>query len=81
METMEICGRTYSIIGFAAREYNGEVFPIVDVPMMSDIAWKKEALQDRLEAPEKYRAIGEDVEVVVAQIRRWLEEHSEEVTR
>lgn len=77
--TMEICGRTYPIIGFVVREDDREVYPIVDVPMMSDYKQQYKALQDRLEHPEKYRAIGEDVEAAVAQLRHWLEERSEGV--
>lgn len=79
METMEICGRAYPVTGYAVREDSGKVFPITDVPMMSDYKWKLKALQDRLENPEKYRTIGEDVEAVIAQLRHWLEDHSEEV--
>lgn len=51
--------------------------PLVAVPMMSDYKWQLKALEDRLVDPEKYRAIGENVEEATAQLREWLEEHRE----
>ena len=78
METMEIGGRTFPVVGYVARESTGETVPLVDIPMMSDYKWQLTSLQSRLDHPEWYAAIGEDVEATIAQLRRWLEEHSEE---
>ena len=78
MDTMEIGGRTFPIVGYVKRKSNGQVVPLVDIPMMSDYKWQLQALQDRLEYPEKYRHTGEDVEAVIAQLRQWLAAHSEE---
>lgn len=79
MDTMKIGGRCFPITSYAVRESTGEVVPLVDIPMMSDYQWHLRGLRDRLEHPERYRAIGEDVEEVVAQLQEWLEEHSEGV--
>lgn len=44
--------------------------------MISDYKWQLQALQSRLDDPEMYRTgLGEDVEAVIAQLRKWLEEH------
>ena len=78
MDTMEIGGRTYPVVGYVARESTGQKVPLVDIPQMSDYKWQLQALQDRLEHPEKYLALGEDVEAVIASLRQWLKEHSGE---
>ena len=80
METMKIGERFFPVAGYVTDEAMGTV-PLVDLPMMSDYRWQLKSLRDRLEAPEKYRAIGEDVEVTIADLRRWLKEHSEGADR
>lgn len=78
METMEIGGRAFPVVGYVDRESTGEKVPLVDIPMMSDYKWQLTSLQSRLDHPEWYATIGEDVEATIAQLRRWLEEHSEQ---
>ncbi len=81
METIEIGGRTFPVQGYITRPSTGESVPLVDLPMMSDYRWQLRALQSRLENPELYRAnLGEDVEAVIAGLRRWLKEHIAEAT-
>lgn len=79
METMEIRGRSYPVMGYVTSEELGTA-PLVDIPMMSDYRWNMKALQSRLENPEMYReALGEDVEAVIAKLRRSLDGHREAV--
>lgn len=78
MKTMKIGSREFPVIDYVTTKETGPV-PLVDVPMMSDYKWQLSCLQSRLENPEPYRAIGEDVEAVITDLRRWLAEHSEEV--
>ena len=80
METMKIGERSFPVAGYVTDEAMGTV-PLVDLPMMGDYRWQLKSLQDRLEAPEKYRAIGEDVEAVISDLRRWLKGHSEGADR
>ena len=80
METMKIGGPSFPVAGYVTDEAIGTV-PLVDLPMVSDYRWQLESLQGRLEAPEKYRAIGEDVEAVISDLRRWLKGHSEGADR
>jgi len=80
METMEIGGRTFPVVGHVTSKTTGQKVPLVDIPMMSDYKWQLTSLQSRLDHPEWYAAIGEDVNATIAQLRRWLEEHSEDAT-
>lgn len=73
---LNIDGLCCPIIGQVTTKKFGTL-PLVDVPMMSDYKWQLKALEDRLENPEKYRAIGENVEEAIAQLREWLEKHRE----
>ena len=50
----------------------GALVPVLDVPMMSDLAWQQKCLQDRLEHRERYEALGEDVDETIARIRAWI---------
>ena len=54
METMEVCGRNYPVIGYVEDETLGTV-PLLDIPMMSDYNWQLRPLQSRLKNPELYR--------------------------
>lgn len=77
-QTMKIGTKDYPITGYVKSKKHG-VVPMVDIPMMSDYKWQLQSLQSRLENPELYRRVlGEDVEAVIAQLRKWLEEHSDE---
>lgn len=80
METMEIGGRSYPVMGYVSNQATGTV-PLVDVPMMSDYRWTQKALKSRLKNPKVYREIlGEDVEAVIAKLLQQLEEHREAVS-
>lgn len=76
MKAMNIGGQSCPVIGQITTKEFGTL-PLVAVPMMPDYKWQQKALEDRLEDPEKYRAIGENVEEATAQLREWLEEHRE----
>ncbi len=78
MEIMKICGKEYPVIGEVESEELGQTVPLVDIRMMTDYRWQQLCLQGRLENPELYRKIGEDVEAVIADLRLWLEENKEE---
>ena len=56
METMEVCGRNYPVIGYEEDETLGTV-PLLDIPMMSDYNWQLRPLQSRLKNPELYREV------------------------
>ena len=56
METMEVCGRNYPVIGYVEDETLGTV-PLLDIPMMSDYNWQLRPLQSRLKNPELYREV------------------------
>lgn len=51
-------------------------FEIPVIEMQSDYEWQASCLNDRLKSPEKYRESGEDVEAVIAKLRKWLQEHT-----
>ena len=68
-----VCGLPMPVIGYA--NHNGKALPIVDFPLSSDYEWQYNNLQDRLKHPEKYRAIGEDVDETIKHLKKWLSEH------
>lgn len=74
LNTMNIGGLCCHVTGQVTTKEFGTL-PLVDVPMMSGYKWQLRALEDRLENPEKYQAVGEDVEEAIAQLREWLEEY------
>lgn len=53
----------------------GALVPMLDIPMMSDLAWQQKCLQDRLEHRERYEALGEDVDATIARLRAWIAAH------
>ena len=71
MDTMKIGGRSFPVLGYVTDECIGTI-PAVDIPMISDLKWQLDGLRDRLENPEMYRRIGEDVEVSIDSLREWL---------
>lgn len=82
METYEIYGKKYPVKGHVRiiddqDMPTGETIPIVDIPMMSDYQWQLDALNSRLKTPELYRPY-EDVDAVIARLRKWLKEHESE---
>lgn len=78
MGTVKIGGRAVPVVGYVPLGSTGDTVPLVDIPMVSDYKWQQQSLQCRLDHPEWYAAIGEDVGATIAQLRRWLEEHNEE---
>lgn len=81
METMKIGRRDFSVLEYVTDEEMGDV-PAIGLPIMSDYKFQRIALEDRLQYPEVYREVlGEDVELAIAGLRRWLEDHSKEADR
>lgn len=68
-------GREWDVVGWEAIEGVG-VFPIVDVPLVSDYKWQLDALEDRLRHPERYEE-REDMAAVIQKIRTYLEKNRE----
>lgn len=85
--TYELGGKIWPVEKYLAITSSGSAIPVpenhpnavpvVSIPMMSGYKWQKECLEDRLKHPEKY-AGGEDVPLVIAQLRKWLAEHEAE---
>lgn len=69
----EIAGKEYPVTGVAKTDKFGKI-PLVDIPMMSDLKWHKNCLKSRLENPEPYRSMGEDVEAAIERLRRTIAE-------
>lgn len=86
MNTVELGGKFFNAEGYIRTE-NGEVVktiegtegavPLVNFPMMSDYKWQLSCLESRLAHPEWY-AEREDVNAVIASLRKWLEDHKPE---
>ena len=77
METMNICGIDYPVIGVIEDERFGKL-PLVDIPMMSDYKWHLNCLESRLQNPEIYRQVlGEDVDAVISNLRKTLAGYGE----
>ncbi len=72
--TYNFGGREYPITGHVETKAFGTL-PIVGIKMMSDYTWMKGCLESRLKNPELY-AEHEDVDAVIATLRKWLAEHS-----
>ena len=66
--------REWDVIGWEAIEGVG-VFPILDLPMVSDYKWQLEALESRLQYPEHYA--DENLPAVIGRLRAYLEENRE----
>ncbi len=80
MNTMTIGGKRYPVTATIRSKMFGEV-PLVDIPMMSDFKWQLTALEGRLKDPEGYaKTFGGDIEVVIANLRAWLQEHLDQAT-
>ncbi len=71
--TYTVAGKEFPVIGYA--DFNGKTVPWVDIPMMSDYKWQYNCLMDRIENPEKYAAIGEDVTEKIEHLKMWLVEN------
>lgn len=71
----EIAGKKFPVSGFV--NVHGKAVPIVDIPSMSDYKYQYEALRSRLQNPESYTAMGEDVEAAIKRLKRWLAENTD----
>ena len=76
VETVEIAGRHYPVIGWVKPKTIPQMVPLVDILQMSDYEWQRSALEDRMERPEKYRD-REDLDAVIVRLRKWLATHKE----
>ncbi len=68
-------GREWNVCGWEAIEGVG-VFPILDLPMVSDYKWQLEALESRLRHPKQYEG-REDMAAAIGRLRKYLEENRE----
>lgn len=73
---MKVGSREYPIVGYVTTNRRGTL-PVVDTPMMSDYKWYLSCLNSRLENPDMYRTAGEDVEAVIAELRKTLARYRE----
>lgn len=73
-ETMKVGSREFPVTDYVWSRTYGYV-PRVDLPMISDQRWQVMALEDRLAHREKYED-SEDVDSVIADLRKWLAEHA-----
>lgn len=71
LKTMKVGSREYPVAGYVTTKRTGTL-PLVDIPMMGNYKWHLSCLNSRLENPEMYRAAGEDVELVIAELRETL---------
>lgn len=82
--TTEICGVTYPIIGAVEvrdKLSNTSMYiPIPAVKMQSDYDWQEMCLNDRLENPEKYIGVDNDVNETIERLKKWLEDHRKDET-
>ena len=74
MNAYEIGGRAYPILAGVRSDRAGGYVPLVDLSMISDYQWQAKALEHRLTHRENYEG-HEDVDSVIAYLRRWLSEH------
>ena len=74
MNAYEIGGRAYPILAGVRSDTAGGYVPLVDLSMISDYQWQAKALEHRLTHRENYEG-HEDVDSVIAYLRRWLSEH------
>ena len=66
-------GREWNVSGWEVVEGVG-VFPILEVPQVSDYRWQLEALESRLQHPEYYEN-REDMAAVIEGLKKYLEEN------
>lgn len=77
MQSINIFGIEYPVVD--EIEVNEKMVPIVDIRMMSDIKWKRMALEDRLKNREVYeKYCDDDVDAEISRLERWLEENDPE---
>lgn len=74
-KTYSAGGKEWSVTGWRAISGVG-VFPVVDIPMVSDYKWQLDCLESRLRHPEYY-AEHEDMAAVIEGLKRYLEENRE----
>lgn len=89
-EKYTINGKDFYIIGYISTDarYKGKevdkttpgAVPLVDIKMMSDFKWQYGCLMSRIENPEGYKSIGENVSAVIEKLKKWIREHIECIT-
>lgn len=89
-EKYTINGKDFYIIGYVSTDarYKGKrvdkntpgAVPLLDIKMMSDFKWQYLSLMSRIENPEHYKDIDEDVSAVIERIKQWIREHIECIT-
>lgn len=75
MNTVNICGKEYPIDGMLRIKNLNMEIPIADMPMMSDYDYQRMCYEDRINNPEKYIGIDEDVNATTERLKKWLESH------
>ncbi len=89
-EKYTISGKDFNIICYVSTDtrYKGKevdkttpgAVPLVDIKMMSDFKWQYGCLISRIENPEGYKSIEENVSAVIEKLKQWLREHIECIT-
>lgn len=75
-------GLAFPVIGQATivnknGQPTGQTLPVVDVPMVSDYIWQLNALNDRLQHPERYEQ-DENLPETINRLKSWLKAHTSE---
>lgn len=82
--TYNLLGKDYPISGqIEVRDSEDNVvgyLPLVDIPMTSDYKWQLTCLKDRLDCPDVYSDIDDNVHDAVCRLKNWLEEHKTQAT-
>ena len=68
----------FPIVGRVRSERVGQMVPLLDIPMMSDYKWQLSCYQSRIENREDYERLGEDVDMVLRKLEKWLSENKPE---
>ena len=79
MEKYEINGKEFPIAGHARvvgeqGVFTGETILCVNIPMVSDYQWFLECLHSRLEHPETYQNVDNNVREMIEYCANWLRE-------
>lgn len=82
--TYNLFGEDYPIRGQIGLKDNKDNIvghiPIVDIPMASDYKWQLGCLKSRLDNPDVYSDIDDNVYDTICRLKNWLEEHKTQAT-